>query len=33
MALLWQRGAHAEQLGVPQFFPQLAGLATTALPF
>ncbi len=33
MALLWQRGAHAEHLGTLQFFPQLAGLATTALPF
>ena len=33
IALLWQSGAHAEQLGMPQSFPQFAGLATTALPF
>jgi hypothetical protein len=33
MALLWQRVAHAEQFGIPQSLPQLAGLATTAFPF
>ena len=33
IALLWHSGAHAEQLGMPQSFPQFAGLATTALPF
>jgi len=32
MALLWHRGAHAEQLGMLQSFPQFAGLATTDMP-